>query len=171
MPLFLFNSFFWPVQKAVCGGLASLLVSSSRRLKALSRRRSALTRLVMAEMHTGLASAEQCVIMNGAETLRVPLVTLEHWLRVCKSYVSQGEGIPRGRGGGTHPNWDRMQDPPPPPTPPSHLLHSHAAVTFHPVFPSGVLQLPSFSHTQSADLRCEDQEGELHTLTLEFEQN
>lgn len=108
--------------------------------------------------------------MNGAETLRVLLVTLEQVAQRVEELCEPVRGGKPEEGEGAHTQTGigcRI-----PPTPPSHLLHSHAAVTFHPVFPSGVLELPGFSaHTQTADLRCEDQEEELHTLTLEFEQN
>lgn len=54
----------------------------------------------MAEMHTGLASGEQCVIMNGAETLRILLVTLEQVAQSVEELCEpvRGDTQRKGRG-------------------------------------------------------------------------
>lgn len=78
------------------------------------------------------------------------------WLRVkcVQNYVSQWEGIPRGRGGGTHPNWDRMQDPPDTTSP------------FSPVPLTCSCNLPP-----SVPIRCPGTPHFFHTHTICWPQN
>jgi len=62
------------------------------------------------------------------------------WLGVrVRGYPEDGQGSGE-EGRGAVPNWDRKRDPPQRPS-----FHQHAAVTFHPVFPPGVLEIPVHS--------------------------